>query len=195
MFASSQFILIATVAIIALAIGSSSQADDAGKNPLALNFTMKTLGGKDVKLSKYKDNVLLVVNVASECGLTPQYEQLQDLHEKYAKQGLVVIGFPCNQFGQQEPGASKEIAHFCKTQYGVKFDMFAKVNVNGSEACDLYKYLTSLDTKPKGAGTVKWNFEKFLIGRGGDVVARYDPRTRPDDPSIIQLIEAELAGE
>lgn len=195
MSAAGQFILFVSAAMMALAINSSSQADDASKVPPALNFTMKSLHGKDIKLSEYEDNVLLVVNVASECGLTPQYEQLQALHEKYAKQGLAVLGFPCNQFGKQEPGSSDEIGQFCKTQYGVKFDMFAKVKVNGSAACDFYKYLTSLETKPKGAGKVKWNFEKFLIGRGGKVLARYEPRTKPDDPSIIKMIEAELAAE
>ena len=108
-----------------------------------------------------------MVNVASECGLTPQYEQLQALHKKYAKDGLAVIGFPCNQFGKQEPGDADKIGSFCKDHYGVEFDMFDKIEVNGPGACPLYKHLTALATKPKGAGDVSWNFEKFLIDRSG----------------------------
>ena len=131
--------------------------------------------------------------MASECGLTPQYEQLQALHEKYGEQGLAVLGFPCNQFGLQEPGTAAEIQEFCQTQYGVKFDMFAKIDVNGDKACPLYKHLTALDTKPKGAGKISWNFEKFVIDRKGNVVARFSPPTRPDSEEVTTLIERELA--
>lgn len=161
--------------------------------PAALNFKMKTLDGKDVSLSNYKGRVVLIVNVASECGLTPQYEQLQALHEKYGAKGLAIIGIPCNQFGKQEPGTPAEISSFCKENYGVKFDLFEKVDVNGDGACPLYKYLTQLDTKPKGAGKIGWNFEKFLINRDGEVVARFQPRTKPDAPEVVKVIETELA--
>lgn len=159
----------------------------------ALSYDMTTLGGDTVSLSKYKGNVVLMVNVASECGLTPQYEQLQALHQKYSGQGLAVVGFPCNQFGAQEPGTAEEIQQFCSQNYGVEFDMFAKVDVNGEGACDLYKYLTQLDTQPKGPGDIGWNFEKFLIGRDGDVIARYSPQTTPDAPEIIEAVETALA--
>lgn len=182
-----------TIALLALGgVARADEVEQATKVPAALNFTMKTLDGKEVKLSDYKGKVVLIVNVASKCGLTPQYEQLQALHKKYAKQGLAILGFPCNQFGSQEPGSAEEIRSFCTKNYGVEFDMFAKIEVNGDGACDLYKYLTKLETKPKGPGKIAWNFEKFLIDRHGDVVARFEPRTKPDDPLVIKLIEQEL---
>lgn len=170
----------------------AAAADSALEPPKALNFGMKTLQGKDVHLSAYRGKVLLVVNVASKCGLTPQYQQLQALHETYEPKGLAILAFPCNQFGNQEPGTPAEIEDFCRTNYGVKFNMFAKVEVNGPDACPLYKYLTAQPTKPKGPGKISWNFEKFIIGRNGQVVARFDPRTRPDAPELVQVIEAEL---
>ena len=159
-----------------------------------ISFKMKSLDGKEVDLDKnYKGKVLLVVNVASKCGLTPQYTELESLHEKYAAKGLCVLGFPCNQFGQQEPGTANEIRQFCTTKYGVKFDMFEKIEVNGDGACPLYKHLTALPTLPKGTGDITWNFEKFLVGRDGKVVARFAPRTKPTDPELIKAIEAQLA--
>jgi glutathione peroxidase len=158
-----------------------------------LSYTMKSLDGKDVDLSKYKGKVVLVVNVASECGLTGQYKPLQRLHEKYKDQGFVVLGFPCNQFGGQEPGTAEEIKTFCTQNYGVTFDMFAKIDVNGDDAAPLYKTLTATQTKPEGPGKIKWNFEKFLIGRDGKVAARFSPRTEPSEDPVISAIEAELA--
>jgi glutathione peroxidase len=168
-------------------------ADEAAKPPTALSFTMKSLDGQDVKLSKYQGKVVLVVNVASKCGLTPQYAQLQALHEKYAKQGLAIVAFPCNQFGGQEPGTADEIREFCSARYSIAFDLFAKIEVNGDGACPLYKHLTALQAQPKGAGAIQWNFEKFVIGRDGTVVARFAPKTKPDDPEVIKTLEAELA--
>jgi glutathione peroxidase len=188
------FVLVLVVGLCALATGASRGADArSGKKPPALDFRMKTLAGKEVDLASYQGKVLLVVNVASKCGLTPQYQQLQALHERYANEGLAVLGFPCNQFGKQEPGTADEIQEFCRVNYGVSFDLFAKVEVNGPGACAFYKYLTSVETKPQGPGRIRWNFEKFLIGRSGEVVARFDPKTRPDDPEVIRVIEAELA--
>ncbi|MBX3440887.1 MAG: glutathione peroxidase [Planctomyces sp.] len=160
--------------------------------PAALDFTMKSLDGKPVELSKYDGKVVLVVNVASECGLTPQYKNLQTVYDQYKADGLVVLGFPCNQFGAQEPGSAKEIQEFCTKNYGVTFDMFEKVDVNGDKAAPLFKHLTSLETKPKGAGKVSWNFEKFLINREGEVVGRFEPRTEPDSPEVKAAIEKEL---
>ncbi len=136
---------------------------------------------------------MLVVNVASKCGFIPQYEQLQTLYQKYGPKGLAVLGFPCNQFKAQEPGTAEEIREFCRLNYGVTFPMFAKIEVNGDGACPLYKHLTSMDTKPKGPGKIDWNFEKFIIGRNGKVVARFAPKTKPDSPEVIKVIEAELA--
>ncbi len=173
----------------AISMAQLVRADDA---PAALNFKMKAIDGKDVDLGRYKGKVVLVVNTASECGLTPQYAQLESLHEKYGPQGLAVLGFPCNQFGKQEPGSEQEIQQFCQKNYGVKFDMFSKIEVNGDGATPLYKYLTALETKPKGPGAISWNFEKFLIGRDGAVVARFDPRTKPDAPELVAAIEAQL---
>ncbi|OHB75048.1 MAG: glutathione peroxidase [Planctomycetes bacterium RBG_16_64_10] len=163
------------------------------KRPAALDFTMKSLGGADVDLGKYRGKVVLIVNVASQCGLTPQYKQLQQMHGKYGPKGLAILGFPCNQFGQQEPGSAEEIKEFCRLNYGVQFDLFDKINVNGDNACALYQYLTALDAKPKGSGKSSWNFEKFVISRQGEVVARFAPATKPDDPEVIKVIEAELA--
>jgi glutathione peroxidase len=171
----------------------SVAADEERATPAALNFKMKALDGGEVDLGKYLGKVVLVVNVASKCGLTPQYEELQQLHEEHAEQGLAVLGFPCNQFGKQEPGTADEIRQFCSENYGVTFDMFAKVDVNGEGACDLYKYLTSLDTKPAGAGKISWNFEKFVIGRDGQVVARFAPRTKPDAPEVMEVLKDQLA--
>lgn len=175
-----------------LTLSPLARADEA-RAPKALQFKMKDLGGKEVDLSRYQGKVLLVVNVASECGLTPQYEQLQALHAQYGKEGLAVLGFPCNQFGQQEPGTATEIQEFCQTQYGVKFDMFSKIDVNGEQACPLYKHLTALDIKPAGKGPISWNFEKFVIDRHGNVVARFSPRTKPDAEEVVSVLKQELA--
>ena len=158
-----------------------------------LSFTMKSLSGKDVDLGRYRGKVVMIVNVASKCGLTPQYKQLQALHEKYSKEGLAILGFPCNQFLGQEPGTADEIREFCRVNYGVTFDLFAKIEVHGEGACDLYKCLTSLDTKPVGPGKISWNFEKFIVGRNGEVVARFGPRTKPDDPEVLKVVKAELS--
>jgi glutathione peroxidase len=180
-----------TALLLILALGTFAMAAD--KTPAALNFKMKSLTGKEVDLARYQGKVLMVVNVASACGYTPQYQPLQALHEKYAGQGLAVLGFPCNQFGAQEPGSEQQIQQFCEKNYGVKFDMFSKVDVNGPEACGLYQYLTKVDAKPEGAGKIGWNFEKFVIGRNGDVVARFSPGTEPDAPEVLKVIESELA--
>jgi glutathione peroxidase len=167
-------------------------AEDRKKVPAVLNFEMKTIDGKEVELSKYQGKVILFVNVASECGLTPQYKQLQALYEKYQKQGLVIIGVPANEFNKQEPGTDEEIAAFCSTKYKVTFPLLSKVVVKGKGITPLYDHLTSKKTNPKHAGEITWNFEKFLVGRDGEVVARFKPATRPDDKKVIEAIEAEL---
>ncbi len=150
-----------------------------------LGYKMKGLDGKEVDLSAYKGKVVLFVNVASKCGLTPQYEGLQALYEKYGKEGFVVVGVPCNQFGGQEPGSDKQISEFCTTKYKVTFPMLSKVDVNGGSACELYKTL-----KEKKAGDIKWNFTKFLVGKNGEVVERFEPRTPPEQ--LTEKIEEEL---
>lgn len=178
-----------------LAIACSTVfAGETGKKtvPPVLKHKMKSLDGKEVDLSKYQDKVLLIVNTASKCGATPQYKDLQALHEKYKDQGLVVLGFPCNQFGSQEPGTSLQISDFCSKNYGVTFDLFSKTDVNGENASDLYKHLTSKKTNPKTAGPVKWNFEKFLINRDGEIAARFRTRVNPSSPEVTKAVEAEL---
>ncbi len=172
---------------------SMAQETTAHSGVAVLTGQMKSLGQDDVDLGSYAGRVALVVNVASKCGLTPQYEQLEELHQKYAEQGLVVLGFPCNQFGGQEPGTAEQIQQFCSSKYNVTFPLFAKIDVNGDEACGMYKRLTGLRTSPVGPGPISWNFEKFLIARDGHVVARFSPRTRPDAPEVISAIETELA--
>ena len=159
----------------------------------ALDFEVKSIDGEAVKLADYEGKVVLIVNVASECGLTPQYKGLQSLYEKYSDKGLVVLGFPCNQFGSQEPGTEADIKQFCSTKYKVTFPMFSKVEVNGGDAAGIYKFLTSQDTSPVGEGNVSWNFEKFLIGRDGKVVNRFSPRVSPSDAELVKAIEEELS--
>jgi len=188
-------------AIIALgslmSIGTFSSAAEKPL-PAALNFDMQTLKGEDVNLAeKYEGKVVLLVNVASRCGLTPQYEALQALHKKYEKKGLAIVGVPCNQFGGQEPGDAEAIESFCQENYGVEFDLLSKVNVKlkKPDQSPLYKYLTSKKTNPEHAGEISWNFEKFLFNREGEVVARFSPKTKPDAEKVVGKIEQELAKE
>jgi glutathione peroxidase len=156
-------------------------------------FALKRLDGTPTTLAAYKGKVLLIVNTASKCGNTPQYAPLEKLHETYAPKGLAVLGFPANDFLFQEPGSNDEIHAFCTENYGVTFDMFEKSVVKGEGQSPLYRYLTAQPTAPKPAGDVSWNFEKFLVDRHGHVVARFAPRTQPNDPAVVQAIEAELA--
>ena len=184
-------ITVCTLLAITAASTGLAEAAEKGKHPI-YGLTMKSLTGKKVDLSKYKGKVLLIVNTASECGATPQYEPLQALHEKLADKGLVVAGFPCNQFGKQEPGSDKEIAGFCKKNYGVSFDMFSKIDVNGEQAAPLFKYLTSEKSGLKETGRVKWNFEKFLVGRDGEVIARFRTGVQPDSGDVLAAVEKAL---
>ena len=149
------------------------------------------LDGKDIALSDYKGKVLLVVNVASKCGLTPQYAGLEAVQEKYKDKGFTVLGFPCNQFGGQEPGTNEEIKQFCSTKYNVTFPLFDKIDVNGPKRHPLYVALAGNDSP--FPGDIKWNFGKFLIGRDGKILKRFEPRTVPDAPEVVAAIEAALA--
>lgn len=157
-----------------------------------LHGKMKSLAGQEVDLTQYQGHVLLIVNVASECGYTPQYKGLQALYDKYREGGFRVLGFPCNQFGRQEPGTSEQIARFCQKNYGVTFDMFEKVEVNGKNQSELYKYLTSSDANATYAGPIQWNFEKFLIARDGTVVARFGSGVAPESKSLLEALEHEI---
>ena len=145
------------------------------------DFSATSIEGNPVELSNYKDKVLLIVNTASQCGFTPQYQGLQSLYQKYSDRGLVVLGFPCNQFGQQEPGSTSEIQSFCKTRFGVSFPLFEKIDVNGINAHPLFKYLTKAVPGILGTEGIKWNFTKFLVDRKGNVVKRYPSMTQPED--------------
>ncbi|HRP63137.1 MAG TPA: glutathione peroxidase [Phycisphaerales bacterium] len=161
--------------------------------PAALNFTMNRIDGTPVRLAdEYAGQVVLIVNVASKCGLTPQYAPLQKLHEQYGPRGLAVLGFPANEFGNQEPGTNEEIATFCETNFGVSFDMFSKIVVKGENISPLYAFLTSPETNPEFAGEIAWNFEKFLISRDGRVISRFGPRIAPDSPEVVNAIERAL---
>jgi glutathione peroxidase len=145
------------------------------------DFTAKSLQGKDVPLSDFKDKVLLIVNTASKCGFTPQYAGLEALYEKLSGKGLTILGFPCNQFGQQEPGGAEEIGSFCQTNYGVSFPMFDKIDVNGPKTHPLYQYLKDKQPGILGTKNIKWNFTKFLVDKSGNVVDRFAPITKPQD--------------
>ena len=186
-------VLVGLVVLLGCAV--MVHADDKGGKAAsgALSFKMDSLDGQPVDLSKYKGKVVLIVNVASKCGFTPQYKGLEGLYEKYNKDGFVILGFPANNFLSQEPGSNAEIAEFCQKNYGVKFDMFSKISVKGTDQCPLYKFLTSADTNPQFPGPIGWNFEKFLIGRNGEIVNRFKTRVKPEAPEVTSAIEAELA--
>jgi len=160
--------------------------------PTLHDFSAKTIDGKDQSLRDYAGKVALVVNVASQCGLTPQYGGLEELYASFKDRGLVVLGFPCNQFGGQEPGSEHEIKTFCETKFGVTFPMFGKIDVNGAGRDPLYTFLTAEPTAPDGPGDIRWNFAKFLVDRQGKVVARFAPTTAPVSEEIVGAVEQAL---
>jgi glutathione peroxidase len=157
-----------------------------------LNFVVKDIDGKDQDLSQYKGKVIMIVNVASRCGFTPQYEQLEAVYKKYADRGLVILGFPANNFKGQEPGSDEQIKQFCTSKYDVTFPMMSKVSVAGEDKAPVYKFLTEKPTAGDFAGEIGWNFNKFLIDRNGNVIARYNSRTKPDDAKVTGEIEKAL---
>ena len=189
--------LVTIFGVVAMAFGVAfliHHAESASaSSPSILDFKMKDIDGKEVKLKKYKGNVLLVVNTASKCGYTPQYEGLQATFDKYKDKGFYVLGFPANNFGGQEPGTEAEIKEFCTSKYKVTFPMFAKISVKGEDQDPLYAYLTNKETNPQFGGDVKWNFSKFLIDRKGHIVARFESKVKPDSPEVAQAIEKYLA--
>jgi glutathione peroxidase len=170
------------------AIATSAVAADS-----IYDIPVKDIDGKDASLKPYKGNVILVVNVASKCGFTPQYESLEAVYKKYAVQGLVICGFPCNQFGHQEPGTDAEIKEFCTSKYSVTFPMFDKLEVNGDNRHPLYTLLAGPGSP--FPGNIKWNFTKFLIGRDGKIIARFGSSTKPDSEEVTKAIEAALAAK
>jgi glutathione peroxidase len=179
-------------AVVCLAV----QADEPAKSEPApaLNFKVQDIDGKTVDLAKtYQGKVLMVVNTASKCGLTPQYEGLEAVYEKYKDKGFEILAFPANEFGKQEPGTDSEIKSFCTSNYHVTFPVHSKIVVKGKGIHPFYEYLTSSKTDPKFSGDISWNFAKFLINRKGEVIARFDPKVKPDSPEVIKAIEAALA--
>jgi glutathione peroxidase len=158
------------------------------------DIPVNTLAGQPSSLAELDGKTLLIVNVASKCGLTPQYSGLEELHKQFADQGFSVVGFPCNQFGGQEPGTSDEIAEFCSATYGVTFPMFEKIDVNGAQRHPIYTELTATADADGEAGDIQWNFEKFLVGPDGAVLARFRPMTTPDAPELVDAIKANLPG-
>ncbi len=181
-------------AAIAGLLGLSAVADDkAAVADGVLKFPVKDIDGKPVDLARYKGEVLLIVNVASFCGYTPQYKGLESVYEKYKGQGFEVLGFPANEFGNQEPKSNDEIKTFCTGTYNVTFPMFSKIVAKGEGIDPLYKFLTSKETNPKFAGDIKWNFTKFLVNRKGEVIARFGSADKPESETVVKAIEAALA--
>ncbi len=170
-------------------------ATTAFSAPSIYDFTVKTIDGKPQPLSDYKGKVVMIVNVASKCGFTPQYKELEAIYEKYKDQGFVVLGFPANNFMSQEPGTEEEIKTFCARTYDVKFPMFSKVSVKGDDQAPLYKFLTDKSTNPEHGGSVGWNFAKFLVDRDGKIVDRFMPMTKPDSGGVVKAIEKALAAK
>ncbi len=182
-------IALCSFALLAVAATAADKGDTVSS---PLEFKMKGIDGKDVDLSQYKGKVVLFVNVASRCGNTPQYAGLQKLYEAHAKEGLVIVGVPANEFGKQEPGSDEDIVKFCDSKYHVTFPMLSKVVVKGDGTTPLYQYLTSQETAPVKAGPVSWNFEKFLVSREGKVVGRFSPKTKPEDEKFVAAVTKEL---
>jgi glutathione peroxidase len=182
---------LATLLLI-LPLSVVTAADDAKKPTSVLDFHAKDIDGKDVDLAKYKGDVFLIVNTASQCGLTPQYKDLEAIYEKYKEKGFEILAFPANEFGKQEPGSNDEIKEFCSSKYKVTFPLFSKIVVKGKGIDPLYEYLTSKKTNPKFAGDIPWNFTKFLVNKKGEVIARYNSERKPDWKKIEDAIEKAL---
>jgi glutathione peroxidase len=173
---------------------SMETAQAAGDTPKTIHdFTMKAIDGAAIPLAKYKGKVLLVVNVASQCGNTPQYKGLEALYRKYKERGFVVLGFPANDFGQQEPGSNEEIKKFCRTNYDVTFDMFSKISVKGPDQDPLYRFITSSETNPDFSGDVRWNFQKYLVDRNGVIIGKYAPKVDPLSEELDSAVEKALS--
>ena len=182
-----RFLLLTPLMLSALALGAGQ-----GPAPHPYDIKLVDIDGRETTLGAYRGKVLLIVNVASKCGFTPQYEALEQLYRKYKERGLVVLGFPCNQFGNQEPGSNEEIKQFCTSRYNVTFPMFSKIEVNGPGRHPLYQWLAGPDSP--FPGDIKWNFTKFLVSRDGRILRRFESRVRPDSDEMIQAVEEALAA-
>ena len=184
---SLRFAAILVGVSMAFGAGATSQPSSV------LDFSVKANDGKSVDLNQYKGKVLLIVNTASKCGFTPQYEGLEKVYTTYKDKGFDILAFPANDFGHQEPGTNEEIREFCTSKYNVTFDLFEKIVVKGDGQAPLYQYLTSKTTDPEFAGPIKWNFTKFLVSKEGKIVARYDSKVKPESKEVTEAIERELA--
>ncbi len=178
--------------LLAAALGMAVMSASAMAASSVYDFTLKSIDGKPTPLSDFKGKVVLLVNVASKCGYTPQYTALEALYEKYKDRDFVIVGVPANNFGGQEPGTNEEIKTFCKSKYSVTFPMMGKVSVKGADQTPLYQFLTASDTDSKFAGEIKWNFTKFLVSKDGKIVNRFESKVTPDDPQVIAAVEHEL---
>lgn len=185
--------LSAVSVLLTLAAAAFASEPGEGKHTApALDFTMPSIDGKPVKLSKYQGDVIVIVNVASLCGNTPQYASLEKLYQTYKSKGFTILAFPANEFGHQEPGSNAEIKQFCTSKYSVTFPIFSKIVVKGEGQAPLYRYLTDRTTDPQFGGDIEWNFAKFLLNRKGEIVARFKAGEHPDDPEVVQAIESQL---
>lgn len=187
---------VAGICAAAVAVSLSTRANGALDSGEMMNsiydFTLKDIDHKEVNLGQYRGKVVLMVNVASRCGFTPQYEGLQKVYVKYKDRGFVILGFPANNFMAQEPGTDEEIKTFCSTKYNVTFPIFSKISVKGDDIHPLYKFLTSKETNPDFGGDIKWNFSKFLVDKNGKIIARFEPKVTPESDTMIQAIEKAL---
>jgi len=181
----------AVVSVVALS-RTNDKMEAATVANSVYDFTMKDIDGKETNLAQYRGKVLLLVNVASRCGFTPQYEGLEKVYLKYKDRGLIILGFPANNFMSQEPGTNEEIKTFCSLKYNVTFPMFSKISVKGDDMHPLYKYLTDKQSDPQFGGDVKWNFNKFLVGRDGKIIGRFEPAVKPESAEVAQAIEKAL---
>ena len=184
-----------TIAAYACGFIFNPSPADPPKEKSVYEFTMKDIDGKDIKLNQYKGDVVMIVNTASKCGYTPQYEGLEKIYEKYKDKGFVILGFPANNFGGQEPGAEKEIKEFCTLKYHVSFPMFSKISVKGEDQHPLYSFLTNKESDPEFAGDITWNFNKFLVDKKGTIVARFSSKDTPESDTVTAAIEKYLAAK
>jgi glutathione peroxidase len=182
-------LLVAAILCLLFGIGAV-----IGGGKSVFDFTLNTIDGQPAPLAAYKGKVVMLVNVASRCGFTPQYTALEAVYEKYKDRGFVIVGIPANNFGAQEPGTNQEIKTFCQSKYNVKFPMMSKVSVKGEDQTPLYQYLTDKTTNPKTGGEIQWNFTKFLIGSDGQIITRFEPKVTPDSPEVTGAIETALAS-
>jgi glutathione peroxidase len=192
----------ATLSVLAKDLGkelvkepTTKPAEGAAPKASPLDFTVKDIDGKDVNLADYKGKVVMIVNVASKCGFTPQYAGLEKLYQSYKDKGFVILGFPANNFGGQEPGSNEQIKQFCSSKYDVTFPMMSKISVAGGDQAPLYRYLTEESTDGDFAGPIGWNFNKFLIDRNGQVFGRFSSKTKPQDSQVTEAIEKALAAK